>query len=89
MLIKAGFGISCFPYYVLELLSWHGAFIKFAFGKTAFGFIALYKEAKEHMTEELLQRLVKEVTYSPLMVKAKAMEQGTIREYLPEVWTFM
>lgn len=97
-----------------------GAFIKFAFGKTAFGFmekevpvldmadykirvgreykaivartpcvgkmkdnmfvmtmyagaffIALYKEAKVHMTEELLQGLVREVTYSPLMVKAK------------------
>ena len=34
-------------------------------------FIALYKEAKEYMTPELIEKLVKEVTYSPLMVKAK------------------
>lgn len=33
--------------------------------------IALYKEAKEYMTPELLEKLIKEVTYSPMMVKAK------------------
>lgn len=33
--------------------------------------IALYKEAKDYMSDELLQKLVKEVTYSPMMVKAK------------------
>ena len=34
-------------------------------------FIAFYKEAKEYMTPELIEKLVKEVTYSPMMVKVK------------------
>ena len=40
--------------------------------------IALYKEAKTYMTDDLLTRLVKETSYSPLMVKANQNGQETI-----------
>lgn len=43
-------------------------------------FIVLYKEAKEYLTPDLIQKLIKEVTYSPLMVKAKQGKSAFTRK---------